>query len=153
LNSVKNLFNKDNIKTGVGVIAATSVMTYVGKQTWVTSLPGLGATSTPQTKAYASAAYATLIPGLVAIAIRKFDRAFSDGLIIGGIANGVRIAITAASPTTSATLGLSEYLDAPRMRSLSSPITAPGYGGIQAFGAGNGGTVLGSASPFKRSNW
>ncbi len=152
LNSIKNLFNKDNIKTGVGVVAATGV-TRLALNKFGASLPGMSATATAQTKQIATVIYLALIPGLVGIAVRKFDRAISDGLIIGGIANAAIGAVNAFAPTTAPTLGLSEYLDARPMRSLSAPITAPGYGGIRAFGAGNGGSVLESASAFKRSNW
>lgn len=153
LNSIKGLFSKDNIKTGVGVIAATSATRLFLKQSFAANLPGLSASSAPATRKVALIAYMALIPGLVGILVRKYDRAISDGLIIGGIANAASQALGSYAPEASATLGLSEYLDRPAMRSLGSPITAPGYGGIRAFGANGGGSVLESASAFKRSNW
>ncbi len=153
LSSIKGLFSKDNIKTGVGVIAATSATRLFLRQSFAANLPGLSATTAASTRQAALIAYMALIPGLVGILVRKYDRAISDGLIIGGIANAASQALGSYAPQASATLGLSEYLDAPRMRAMGAPITAPGYGGIRAFGANGGGSALESSAAFKRSNW
>lgn len=138
--------------TGVGVVGSISV-TKLTLNKFGANLPGLSATTTPGTKNMALLAYSVLIPGVVGILVRKYSRAFSDGLIIGGIANAAQIAVNAYAPAdTKAALGFSEYLDAPAVRGLSAPIGAPGYSGVRAFGR-NGGSPLASASPFPASNW
>lgn len=151
LNSIKGLFSKENIKTGAGVVAATSVTRFALNK-FGASLPGYATNGVVNPAA--GLAYLVLIPGIAGILARRFDRSISDGLIIGGIANAAIAAInTYAPPATKAALGFSEYLDRPAMRGLGAPITGPGYGAIQAFGGGSQTSVLGSATPFKRSNW
>jgi hypothetical protein len=146
LATIKGAFNKDNIKTGVGVLAATTVMTWVSKQDFSKSLPGVNAVDA-KTREYAKAAYLLLIPGLVGIFVRKFDRAISDGLIIGGISLAAVKVINTASPETGATLGFSAS------PGYGSPIRGLGAGSFGSAPRGSGLGVLASASPFPSSNW
>ncbi len=146
LSSFKSLFAKDNLKTAAGVIAATSVTSLTFSK-FGDKLPGLtnadGTRSAP-----AAIAYAILIPGVVGILVRRYDRAISDGLIIGGLAGASLAAIQQYLPAdTRQTLGFSEYF-AP-VRGMSASITGPGAG--RAFN--NGRSVLASGTPFKSSNW
>lgn len=153
LNSIKGLFAKDNVMTAAGVVAGQVITSYVAKN-YSDKLPGLAPTNTVQTRNIASIAYAVLVPGLAGLLIRKQSRALSDGLIVGGVAAGLTTAIGIYAPAeTKAAIGMGEYLDRPAMRGLGAPITGSGYGAIQAFGGGSQTSVLGSATPFKRSNW
>lgn len=150
LGSFKSLFSKDNLKTAAGIIGAGSLNKIVVAK-WGDKLPGLtqadGSTSVP-----AAIGYSIAIPGVVGILVRKYDRAISDGLILGGLAFGAMQAISAyASPSIKTTLGFSEYLTAPNgVRGLSASITGAGAGRVFS---GNGRSIMSSASPFKPSNW
>lgn len=148
LSSLKGLLAKDNLKTAAGVIAATSV-TSLAFSKFGDKLPGLtkadGTRSAP-----VAIAYAVLIPGVVGILVRRYDRAISDGLIIGGLAGGALAAIQQYAPAeTRSALGFSEYLSVPGVRGLSASITGPGAGRV--FSSGR--SVLASGGPFKGSNW
>jgi hypothetical protein len=146
LSSLKSLLAKDNLKTAAGVIAATSVTSLTFSK-FGDKLPGLtnadGTRSAP-----AAIAYAVLIPGVVGILIRRYDRAISDGLIIGGLAGAALAAIQQYAPAeTRNALGFSEYFTP--TRSFGASITGPGAG--RAFS--NTRSVLASGTPFKGSNW
>ncbi len=137
--------------TATGVVAGTA-LTSLTMSKFGDKLPLLKDATTGQVNGPAAIAYAVLIPATAGLLLRKY-RSISDGLIIGGIASGVLAAIKIYVPAeTQATLGFSEYLDRPaRVRAIGAPLT-PSYSGIKAFGQG-GGSVLSSASPFRKSNW
>lgn len=136
--------------TAAGIVAGASLTSVVVAK-FGDKLPMLtnadGSKNVP-----ASIGYSILIPGITGLLARRYSRTLSDGLILGGLAWGALAAIAAyAPPETKAMLGFSEYLDAGArpMRPLAASLNGAGAGG--AFRGS--GSVLGSASPFKATNW
>jgi len=114
--NIKSILSRNNLTIAGGAVAASSLTDYVIRN-FGRNLPGI-------TNIYAVSAYQVAIPVVGAYLTRRFSPALAQGMLIGGLANGLgslianfltpattatRPAATAAMPRR--TRGMGEYLD------------------------------------------
>lgn len=113
---IRSLLSKDNLMIAGGAVGASAATNYVMSK-WGASLPGMA-------NPYVKIAYQVGIPYAGSMLVRKFNGKLADGLVIGGLANGIGSLISmfttpAAAPvTTPATTG--QYLN--RMGRMPQPV-------------------------------
>jgi len=112
--NIRSILSRNNLTIAGGAVAASSLTDYVIRN-FGRNLPGI-------TNVYAVSAYQVAIPAVGAYLTRRFSPALAQGMLIGGLANGIgslianfltpaarRPAATAAYPRR--TRGMGEYLD------------------------------------------
>lgn len=108
---VKSLFNRENLMTAGGVVAASIVTRFVANEL---AKRNIALPLAAQYPTAANAVYNLAIPVVGAALTRRFSPALARGMIFGGLAASISSLINAFNaPKTAATTGryLREYLD------------------------------------------
>lgn len=116
LSAVKNVFNKDSLILGAGVLSA-GILTQKITSKFSDKLPGWKSADGKDNKT-AQLLYSIAIPVAVGMLAARFNRKFSEGVIIGGVTSAIAGSLQVYAPDTWASLtapaqpAASEYLNA-----------------------------------------